>query len=980
MKSKSLRLGSALIALIFAMLLFQATAYSAIIRVKPDGNDVNTGENWTLAKKTVQAAIDDASERDEIWVAAGSYEEHIQNRVIGDVAVNVAVYGGLAGTEDFLSQRDYEANLTVLHGTNNGTVVTITNGAGADTRIDGFYITGGNKDPLNPPDPGGGIRITASAPVIANNIIKGNLSYGIGAGISIFGFKAITPETGIHPVITHNTVVENFAYEGEGDGGGIGIVGSSPEITHNIVSRNQANQNGGGICCWRHSLPLIANNFIVANSANILDGGSDVNYGGGGIFASSYKEDGTPCEFCVSAPVIVNNVIAANGAYLGGGIATIDSNTGVPTITNNTVVANSGSGIHWANATPMISNNLVAYNTWGLEQWNIGATSATLLSNNVFGNTLQGEETNYKGLDDPTELNGNISMDPLMANYHIGEFHLQPDSACVDAGSMDAVGSGWTDIDGQDRVLGNGVDIGADESDGTVWNAPATIIHASPDGDDAQDGLTWESAKKTVEGAINTAASTGGEVWVAAGTYTENITLPAFVYLYGGFAGTETERASRNVAENDTILDGGQSATVVTSANAGYLVSALDGFAVQNGSSLITGGWGLGGGINCRVTGPIIANNVIQDNSLGDPFNPVLAHGGGIACFLSYAVISGNTIAQNEILNTFDGSGGGIYCNRSMPTIEENFITQNHAKYGSGIYCKASSPRIVRNIVDNNEMYVLPPQYFGSAYGAITCWLCQDFLIAENMIAENTAAVGAGINTQSCFSGRILNNLIINNPSLDYSTTPPAGGIGGGIYCEITANPTDNIYIVNNTLVGNTATHSIFGERGGGIALTLFSEKIVVANNIVAFNSSGIWQHPGTITQTPTLKNNCVFNDGDNYINLSTGATDISEDPDFVNRTEGNFHLQSASPCIDAGDNNILNLPDTDFEGDPRIIDGDNDGAATVDMGADEFNVCEGDFDGDLDVDGSDLATFAAGGTTITLEEFAADFGRTNCP
>ncbi len=41
---------------------------------------------------------------------------------------------------------------------------------------------------------------------------------------------------------------------------------------------------------------------------------------------------------------------------------------------------------------------------------------------------------------------------------------------------------------------------------------------------------------------------------------------------------------------------------------------------------------------------------------------------------------------------------------------------------------------------------------------------------------------------------------------------------------------------------------------------------------------------------------------------------------------------------------------------------------------------CKGDLDGDGDVDGSDLATFAAGGTGITLEEFAADFGRTDCP
>lgn len=41
---------------------------------------------------------------------------------------------------------------------------------------------------------------------------------------------------------------------------------------------------------------------------------------------------------------------------------------------------------------------------------------------------------------------------------------------------------------------------------------------------------------------------------------------------------------------------------------------------------------------------------------------------------------------------------------------------------------------------------------------------------------------------------------------------------------------------------------------------------------------------------------------------------------------------------------------------------------------------CLGDFDTDGDVDGYDLAFFAAGGGSITLEEFAQDFGKTNCP
>ena len=41
---------------------------------------------------------------------------------------------------------------------------------------------------------------------------------------------------------------------------------------------------------------------------------------------------------------------------------------------------------------------------------------------------------------------------------------------------------------------------------------------------------------------------------------------------------------------------------------------------------------------------------------------------------------------------------------------------------------------------------------------------------------------------------------------------------------------------------------------------------------------------------------------------------------------------------------------------------------------------CKGDFDTDGDIDGLDLATYAAGGTGVSLEEFAYNFGKANCP
>src|SRR5207247_120683 len=50
-----------------------------------------------------------------------------------------------------------------------------------------------------------------------------------------------------------------------------------------------------------------------------------------------------------------------------------------------------------------------------------------------------------------------------------------------------------------------------------------------------------------------------------------------------------------------------------------------------------------------------------------------------------------------------------------------------------------------------------------------------------------------------------------------------------------------------------------------------------------------------------------------------------------------NFHPQSGSPAIDAGSNSAPNLPATDLDGNARIVDGNDDGTAVVDMGAYEF-------------------------------------------
>ena len=97
---------------------------------------------------------------------------------------------------------------------------------------------------------------------------------------------------------------------------------------------------------------------------------------------------------------------------------------------------------------------------------------------------------------------GNIDLDPRFVDtVDIADYHLLDDSSCIDAGDPGFVaGPGETDIDGDPRILGGKIDIGADESPipATVKITPKALNLASsgdwisctialPDGYDIDD-------------------------------------------------------------------------------------------------------------------------------------------------------------------------------------------------------------------------------------------------------------------------------------------------------------------------------------------------------------------------------------------------------------------------------------------------------------------------------------------------------------
>jgi hypothetical protein len=394
----------------------------------------------------------------------------------------------------------------------------------------------------------------------------------------------------------------------------------------------------------------------------------------------------------------------------------------------------------------------------------------------------------------------------------------------------------------------------------------------------AQNTIHVPGDQATIQGAIDV-ANNGDTVLVAPGTYFENIN-------FNGKAVTVTSSGGPSV----TIIDGGQNGSVVTFDSGETMSSRLNGVAIQNGYASYDGSYnsGRGGGIRIMNSSPTVTGNVISNNSA--------LCGMGIYIDGGSPVIKNNTISNNTQPSNDGGCGGGgiettgTTTSPSSPLIDSNVITNNNLNpggggFGGGIYVYDFSQPTIRN----------------------------------NVIKSNTAYNGGGIALSSLLGTVVVQNLIANNTSL-YT--------GAGLY--VTGS---NINIANNTIVGNLNSSGIFVWSNA-------PQTITVSNNIVVAASSQLYAitcAPGLNALSPVFSRNDAYYVGwSGVCDYTASPGNISADPLFVN-SASDFHLQPNSPAIDAGTNAAANLPQTDFAGNPRILDGNNDCVGTVDMGAYEL-------------------------------------------
>ena len=385
---------------------------------------------------SIQTAIDNAVDTDEIVVAPGTYLE----------AIN------FIGKAIWVHSSD-GPKVTIIDATSLGyNVVNCYSGEGPDTVLSGFVITGGDTHV------GGGMFNSGSSPTVTNCTFSNNAADVFGGGMYNTGYS--------NPTVTNCTFSGNTAsFEGGGmyngdssptvtdctfsansaeNGGGMNNIFSSPTVTNCMFTANTAD-SGGGMASGTSSNPTVTNCTFGGNTAE----------SGGGIYNNGSSPTVTNCSFSQnsanfgggmyndgSSPFMANCCFHANVAIegnTGAGGAMLNAAGSNPVLINCTLTGNetfvgviqTGGGLHNHDSNPTITN-CILWNNTPCEVVDDGAAVTTVRFSDV-----------RSGWPGPS----NIDADPQFVDPDNGDSRLSPGSPCIDAGHNWGVPPDTADLD-----------------------------------------------------------------------------------------------------------------------------------------------------------------------------------------------------------------------------------------------------------------------------------------------------------------------------------------------------------------------------------------------------------------------------------------------------------------------------------------------------------------------------------------------------
>ncbi len=909
------------------------------------GNDGNDGLSWATAKKTIQAAIDASVEGDTIWVAEGVYAPIVaRDRKLEIVSAKGPTWsiidgGGVSCCAWIGNEADFQfVSDTRLSGFTLRNGYTAHGGGVKYGRIDNCIV-----ENCHATGHGGGIDYS----MVSNCIVRNNTAEDCGGGAvgnrwirfrdsKFIGNLARTTGGGVH--MYGDGAFRNCEFSGNiaGSNGGAmyGGMAYDSTFTGNRAATGGATYNGTFYRCT-------------------LSGNTSTGEGGGaysGTFYDSVISNNTASGAGggLSRSTYWRSRVAGNVAQGEGGGVYNGTGYNSLIVGNRTTAGGSGGGTS--------SGYTYNCTIFGNETGNYGGGTYNGYHYNsiIWGNNSNGDENhNTYGGSYYSCRTGN----PKFVDSGTGDFRLRTGSPCINSGngsyvngSTDMAGrtrvqDGTVDVGAYEGAVAGHVMAVRTIGLGNIEHGPVTVVEGgsftvsaqatgrtflyfltngviattSPtlelsgisaditvtavfahemfvdnaNGDDANDGLAWATAKRTIQAAID-ASVAGDTIWVADGVYAPIITQNRKVEIVG-LNGSDK-----------TVIDGGGAARCATlGSSPTHESSVIRGFTLRNGFSS-----GNAGGISCGKAFDCIVESCVASGNGGGADTTTMSN-----CLVRWNSASGS------------GGGAGIYgsCRRLTDC---RFVGNTARELGGGVY---------GGVIDRCE---LSGNIAGASGGGMYSGYAYD-----SEIHDNRAATGGGryegistrcrifANTSTgegggAYSGTFYDSIVSNNT---------ASGVGGGL---------SRSTFHRSRIVGNRS-----GSDGGGVYNGAGYNSIVAKNKANANGggtSSGNYYNctitenycadQGGGTHSGYQYNSIIWNNAKSGSYITGGQNNCSggsqyncqtSDPKFVNAAAGDYRLRSGSSCINAGNASYVN-GSLDVARRTRVVDG------TVDIGAHE--------------------------------------------
>jgi hypothetical protein len=330
----------------------------------------------------------------------------------------------------------------------NGPQFTLINGQGAvrcayldaGASLSGFTLSNGTS----------GLFCESATSVASNCVISRNGIQGSGGGVA-------------GGTLNGCLIISNAAYHGGG--------AQNATLINCTVTGNAAADGGGALFCTLSNCALLTN--------------SSSNFGGGG-----------GARYCT----VRNCLLAGNSAGSNGGGGANGGMLDSCTLLGNSASYGGGASGCTLNNCLLVGNSTVGPDGLGGGAYDSALSNCTLVGNSApggnsgltggggscygtlkncilyFNTSGSGPNYFYGTLDScctvpmPTSGAGNITNAPLFMNLVGGDLRLQSNSPCINAG-CDAFAPNGPDLDGNPRIVGGTVDIGAYE-----FQSPASTI------------------------------------------------------------------------------------------------------------------------------------------------------------------------------------------------------------------------------------------------------------------------------------------------------------------------------------------------------------------------------------------------------------------------------------------------------------------------------------------------------------------------